>query len=211
MSFAESHVITDKPAQDLLEALATLLEGHAGSTLALVRGLSLGQRAAELLAIQALGPVAARFPATIQELLAPPASGMISVQDAFVEHRNFLRFLDLLELSSQQDLAVISPRLYRGWQDRKQARRDARDITTRTLGFALDAGTRDRLLLGLAIHQRLYVVPPPLDLDKHDCIEALSSLLALLGRLAPRGSATHISSARESLDGPAWRQAEQPS
>ncbi len=172
-------------------ALAAELDGGIAALAALdepaarAAALALAIRAAELHVIDRVRPALAEYPATIQEHFATAESPAISVQDAFADPGMALGFLDVLELCSDQALSCIAPRLYRGWQDRNQARRDARRLTTAAVGFALGAEERDALLAALAIRQRLLAISPPVELDGEQVDEALAAVRALLHRLAP--------------------------
>jgi len=172
-------------ADSLLENLDQAGAPCSGNALMCAQALQVGIRCSELMAISALRPVASRFPATIQELFHQPGSSLVALEDAFADPQASLGFLDLLDLASGQGLTCIAPRLYRGWQDKRQARRDARRITSEQLGFALDEGERAGLLASLALRNRVFVLPPPLELGLQEAAEALEHVLALLARLAP--------------------------
>ena len=148
-----------------------------------VAALVLAVRAAELRVVVRLLPVADRFPATIQGHLAGAGSPVVGVQDAFVDPAGPIDLLDLLELLSERGLSCIAPRLFRGWQDRVQARREARAICAEAVGFSITAGERDALLLALALRNRLLRIPPPVELEPEAVEEALKAVTGLLERL----------------------------
>jgi len=166
--------------------LATHAEALAGQgdVSARLSALVLTARAAELKLIQRLGPVLEQFPVTIQEHFARPSEPAVSVQDAFVDPATPVHLLDLLELASDPALSCIAPRLYRGWQDRVLARRDARRITGEAVGFSLAAAERDTLLMAVALRNRLLLTPPPLEVDETQVDEALAAVRGLLERLS---------------------------
>jgi len=146
-------------------------------------GLALAVRAVELRIVDRLLPVAGRFPATIQGHLAGSASPAVSVQDAIVDPASAIDLLDLLELLSEPKLSCVAPRLYRGWQDRVQARREARAICAGAVGFTITADERDALLMAVALRNRLLRVPPPVELEPEMVEEALAAVTGLLERL----------------------------
>jgi hypothetical protein len=146
-------------------------------------GLCLAVRAAELKIVRALQPVVQRYPATIQGHLAGPQSAVVGVPDAFVDPGAVIHLGDLLEMLSDPDLSCVAPRLYRGWQDRNEARRDARGITAGAVGFALGAVERDALLAALAVRNRVMLLPPPVELDVGQIDDALTAVTGLLERL----------------------------
>ena len=145
--------------------------------------LAIAIRAAELRIVARLLPVADRFPVTIQGHLAGSASPAVSVQDAIVDPASAIDLLDLLEMLSEPGLSCVAPRLYRGWQDRVQARREARAICVEAVGFSITAGERDALLLALALRNRLLRIPPPVELEPEAVEEALKAVTGLLERL----------------------------
>lgn len=160
---------------DLKGATDPLVVGHAVCT---------SIRIAEIMAIDGLDPVIGQFPATIQERFSRPRHPEVDVPDAFADPAGYLDFLDILEMLSEESLTCISPRLYRGWQDRVQARRDARRITTGTLGFALSAAERDTLLQALALRNRIQLVPPPLTISMDEIRGLFPALAKLIDQLA---------------------------
>ena len=153
------------------------------STVPRAAALALAIRAVELQVVDRVWSELRSYPATIQEHFTTADNPEVSVKDAFADPGKALGFLDVLELCSDQALSCVAPRLYRGWQDRNQARRDARRRTTDAVGFSLTAEERDALLQALAIRHRLMSVVPPVDLDAGQIDEALGAVRALLARL----------------------------
>lgn len=174
-----SELRTSHCSEGLVRASAGLPDDAVGA----LSGLALRMRAVELLTVERLLPVATRFPATIQEHLTLPPSPSVGIQDAFVDPSEPIGLVDLLELLSADGLAPISPRLYRGWQDRVQARRDARSISTEAVGFSLTAEERDALLMAVAIRNRLMRSFPPLDVELGQIEEAIAAVERLHERL----------------------------
>ncbi len=177
-----SETITIDDAITGLTAAADQLAGAATAT-ARCAALSLAVRAAEVAIVQRLQPVVQRYPATIQGHLAGPTSAVVGVPDAFVDSGAVIHLDDLVELLSEPELTCVAPRLYRGWQDRNEARRDARGITAGAVGFSLNASERDGLLAALAVRNRLMLLPPPVELDEGQIDEASAAVKGLLARL----------------------------
>lgn len=172
--------------QQVADELATHAETLAGERTLTSRlsALVLAARTVELKLTARLTPVLDQFPHTIQEHFDRPAEPAVSVQDAFVDPSAPIGLLDLLELASDQGLSCVAPRLYRGWQDRNQARRDARRITAEAVGFALTADERDRLLMAVAIRNRAFLTPLPVEVDEGQVDEALGAVRGLLEKLS---------------------------
>lgn len=171
--------------QQVANELATHAESLAAaeSLTARLSALVLAARAVELKLTARLAPVLDQFPRTIQEHFDRPAEPAVSVQDAFTDPSAPIGLLDLLEMASDPSLSCAAPRLYRGWQDRNQARRDARRITADAVGFSLTADERDGLLMAVAIRNRAFLVPLPLEVDEIQVDEALAAVRGLLERL----------------------------
>ncbi len=169
--------------QDAAEGLARLSRAEDADPLARTVALDAGMRAAALAVAARVAPRLAEYPRTIQEHFAGSPAELVSTQDALVDPAAGLTFLDVIELLSDAALSCIAPRLYRGWQDRVQARRDARRITTEATGVVLDAGQRDALLAALALRNRVYALMPPLEVDSTLLDEADRAVGELLHRL----------------------------
>ena len=182
-------------ALSLIEALERSGLCRGEDALSAAAALSIGIRTVELFAIRRIRAVLPRFPDTIRGLFAPAGTAEPSLRDAFVTDESRLGFLDLLDLLSDTTLSTISPRLYRGWHDKTQARREARRATAEAVGFRLDSGQRDSLLTALAVYNRVFLVPPPLELTSEEAGAALATVLQLLSQLAAdEATATRIGS-----------------
>lgn len=172
--------------QQYANDLATHAEALAGgeSVASRLSALVLAVRTVELKLTALLAPVLDQFPRTIQEHFDRPAEAAVSAQDAFLDPSTPVGLLDLLEMASDQGLSCVAPRLYRGWQDRNQARRDARRITAEAVGFSLTADERDGLLMAVAVRNRAFLTPLPLEVDEAQVDDALNAVRALFERLA---------------------------
>lgn len=168
-------------ANGLIRQAEILADG--GEPIARMTALDLWMRAVEILVADRLQPVIHRFPATIQEHFSHPDSPVVGAQDAYLDPGAGASMLDLLELLGETTLSCISRRLYRGWQDRNQARIDARKITAGQVGFALDAAEREGLLAALALRNRLFLAQPPLDLEQGQLDAAETAVQQLVARL----------------------------
>lgn len=166
-----------------------------------IQALFLVTRAAHLLALHKLQRARTGFPATIQALLSQPDPAIEVARDAFIEPRDFICFVDLLDLLSEESLPCAAPRLHRGWQDKKQSCRGARKNTAASVGFSLDGKERDALLKGWALQSRFFFMPPPLQLSTDQIKRSLPPLLGLARRLAPEEIAEEIIRVAEEIMG----------
>ncbi|MHC4605355.1 MAG: hypothetical protein ACYTAF_00275 [Planctomycetota bacterium] len=136
----------------------------------IARAVGAVMRAAVLLGLERLAGAADEFPASIRGLMRGEAP------DPF-------GFADLVDLLSDEGLECVSPRLHQGWQDRTQSCRTARAAGRKAAGFGIDAETREALLAGLVLHNRVFRLPPPAQLDAAGARRALSAVFGLVGRL----------------------------
>jgi hypothetical protein len=170
-------------AEGLMASLARTRLAESEDPLEVAQALALQIRVALLLGLERIGAVAGEFPATIQALLSIPAESIEAVRDALVEPQDYLGFLDLLDLLSEEDLGCVSPRLHKGWQDKVQSCREARRLTRGAVGFSIDAAQRESLLLALAVHRRVFCGPPPVHLGLEESRAALKAAGDLIDRL----------------------------
>ena len=168
-------------ANGLIRQAETLADG--GEPVDRLTALAIWMRAVEIQVSDRLQPVIHRFPATIQGHFTRPDSPIVGAQDAYLDKGAGANMLDILELLGETTLSCISPRLYRGWQDRNQARIDARKITGEVMGFALDAGERDALLAALALRNRVFSVTPPVDVEEAQLEAAVAAVRGLVDRV----------------------------
>jgi hypothetical protein len=156
-----------------------------GDLVALIETLDLGLRAAEVLAVQLLQPVKDRFPATIGVQLATPTPEVDPHRDGIHVPR-VLRFTDILDLLSADDLECVSPGMHRGWEDRVFACRRSRGVARGAIGMTLARADQEHLLLLSAYRNRLFRCPPPVRIVPADVLAALPVLDRLVEHLLTR-------------------------
>lgn len=154
----------------------------ADDLVALCESIDLGIRAVEILAIGRLQAAVDGFPATIGLLLDLPEPRVDPVRDA-VEVPDALQFTDVLDLLSAEELDCVSPRLHRGWEDRRFSCRRARNTAATAVDVRLEEEERGRLLLLSAYRNRLFRIPPPVRVDPGEVLPALDELARLEERL----------------------------
>jgi len=181
---------------DQAKALLTMLDrtGLARDTEPIARATAtdIAFRAAQLLALARITTVRTAYAATNQAMLFAPAPDVLPARDAAADESDALRIIDLIDLLSDVDLPCVAPRLHRGWQDRAQSCREARRITQKATGFALDESTRNDLLASLAVCNRVLRVPPPVTLVADQAGTWLPPVLRFIDRLAPAAEGKSI-------------------
>ena len=148
----------------------------------LCESLDLGLRAAEILVVQRLQPVADRFPATIGMLLEAPAPEIDVHRDAVAVPRS-LEFSEALDLLSAPSLDCVGPYLHRGWEDRAFSCRRSRKTAQDQIGIELGAAEREQLLALSAYRNRVFRLPPPVRLVPEEIRSAFPTRVSLVERL----------------------------
>lgn len=172
----------DEEARRLWSAATAAMKRAGEDLIALCEALDLGLRAAEILLVQRLQPVKARFPATIVAQLETPDAEVDVLRDA-ISAPKAIAFTDLLDLLSDESLDCVGPRLHRGWEDRRFACARSRKTAHQALGFALTERERSDLLVLSAYRNRIFRHPPPIRIETTRVIEAFPSLNSLVERL----------------------------
>jgi len=149
---------------------------------ALCGALELGTRAAQILAVERLQGVRREFPATVAALLDHPPPEVDPWRDV-VHLPKTLRFAEVLDLLSHEELECITPHLHHGWEDRTFSCRRSRRLAHQAVGFELDGATRSRLMVLAAYRNRLFETPPPVQVDPSAILEAFPELGRLVERL----------------------------
>lgn len=146
--------------------------------------LQLMLRAAQVLALVHIHKVKDSYPVTNQSLMNQPEAEIDVKRDSRIAHSEFIGFLEILDLFSDEFLPCVAAHIHRGWQDRTQSCREARKTTCNSAGFSLSDAEREGLSLSLAISNRVFCSPPPVNLDAEQISEALDSVLAFIKRLS---------------------------
>ncbi len=175
-------------AEGLLVFLERTGAGHSSSALEMATGLELAFRSFHLLALAKLEPAKSQLPATNQALMAVPEAAIEVRRDALVHRADFLAPIDVLDLMSESGLPCVAPHLHRGWQDRQRSCLHARQVAASAFGFWIGGDERDTLLAGLAIANRVALVPPPVTCDRIAIRAAFHPVLRLIERLGTEGT-----------------------
>lgn len=178
--------LTLSPEEEARRLWQGALEAHelSDELVPLCESIDLGLRAAEIRVVQLLQPVKDEFPATIASLLEMPHPEVDPRRDA-IEVPRALEFLDLVDLLSAESLDCVSPELHRGWEDRRFSCQRSRETAQEAVGVVLDAGRQADFLLLTAYRNRIFRLPPPVQIVPGDIREAFRSLEGLMGELLP--------------------------
>jgi hypothetical protein len=157
----------------------------------LSEAVDLGARAVEIMVSQRLQAVRSKFPPTISCLIDPLPPEVDPSRDA-IRVPNALRFIDVLDMLSAEDLTCISPHLHHGWEDHVASCRHAREHTREATGISLDVESRNALMLIAAYRNRIFLVPPPVRIVPKEVIDAFPALVTLAKQLFTEASAIAV-------------------
>lgn len=149
----------------------------------LAEALDLGVRALEIVAVQRLQTVAQRFPATIAHQLDAPDPEVNTERDAVIMPRT-LQFIDVIDLMSEQDESCVSPRLHRGWEDRRYSCNRSRKLAQEATKIAIAPPAREKMLRLAAYRNRIFRLPPPVTVVPAEILDAFPELVDLYAKLS---------------------------
>lgn len=176
-------------ALDSLRRVADELEGDTASLLRLKGVLAWGWHAIGLLAYLRLHPHSDVFDAWVRDYLDAGHPDLEVERDAHWEERQRLSLLEIVDLLSAENLSILKPGFYQGWQDRTSRCRQLRSQVTQLLGASIGDEQRRDLLLLLAAYHRLIRLPAGVELDPASVLLAVPALLELADMLVDRSSA----------------------
>ena len=172
-------------ALDSLQRFAGEVERGPG-LLDLKGALWWGWHAVTLLAHHRLRPARESFDHWFWDYLAVGEPELDVVRDASWEERQRLSLLELLDVLSAEELPLLKPEFYQGWQDRTSRCRTLRRRATEVLSSSISADQREQLLLLLAAYHRLLRLPASVETEPGRIRAALPALLDLAESLVDR-------------------------
>jgi hypothetical protein len=185
----EELVSPAKNASDSLERVAEELASGIADAMGLKAVLTWGWHAIGLLAYARLQPNRDDFDAWLQAYLGDGEPTLVVERDAWWEERERLSFLEMIDLLSEEDLPILKPEFYQGWQDRTSRCRGLRRQAARLIGSAIGEAQRNDLLLLLSAYHRLIRLPVGVSLSVSPVRSALPALLDLAEALVEPGEA----------------------
>lgn len=181
---------TISPMESALDSIKRLSKEFEAcgknDVMALKSASAWGWHAVSLLAYMRLQPARDSFDPWVQDYLHEGEPELDAVRDSHWEEKQSFTHLLLLDILSELDLPSLKPEFYQGWQDRMSRCRELRRKVRALVGSGLSAGEREKLLLLLAVHQRLVRVPAGITLELTPVLEALPTLLDLIEKLIDR-------------------------
>ncbi len=187
-------------AERLLKSLVDSRAAASNHPIEIAHAIGIGIRAAHLLGIEHIKSVSHDLPPSIQALMDLPEANMDPERDAFIESREYIGFIELIDILSTQESECVAPHLHRGWQDKVQSCREARKTAHKVVGNVIVTNQRESLLLASATYNRVFLVPAPVQLIPAKVRTALASIIGLIERLAiPPVESSELTSLLNSL------------
>lgn len=155
--------------------------------LALKGALYWGWHAVTMLAHHRLRPARETFDQWFWDYLVAGEQDFDVDRDARWGEQKRLGLLELLDVLSEEELSVLEPRFFHGWQDRTTRCRTLRRRVSEVLGTSLGEEQRNDLLLLLATYHRLLRLAEGVEIEAAPIRKALPSLIDLVDDLIDRG------------------------
>ena len=177
-------ITTIDNAVDSLEQMAAA--GERTDPLAAKAALWWGWHAVVLLAHHRLRPARDTFDHWFWDYLEAGEPALDVDRDARWEERQRLSLVQLLDVLSEEQLPILEPQFYQGWQDRGTRCRTLRLRAAEAVGTSIGGPARERLLFLLAAYHRLLRMPAPAEVDLDQVRADLPVLLDLAASLVDR-------------------------
>ncbi len=148
--------------------------------------LNWGWHAVALLAHHRLRPAQETFDHWFWDFLEAGEPAFDVERDARWEEKKRLSLIEMLDILSSEELPILKPEFFQGWQDRTTRCRTLRKQVTAVIGSSVGQAHRDRLVLLLAAYHRLLRLPSEVELEAGALRNALPALFDLTEALIDR-------------------------
>jgi hypothetical protein len=176
--------LTFSPAENALDSMSRiareLKEKSTADVSALKSALVWGWHVVDILTYLRLLPDRANFDPWMQDYLHLGEPSLNVDRDALWDERRHLSLIEILDILSERDLAILKPEFYQGWQDRTSRCRDLRSHVASLIGANINSEQRGNLLYLLSVYNRLFHLPVGVSLDTTVIREKLPALLDLI-------------------------------
>jgi len=145
-----------------------------------------GWHAVALLAHHRLRPARETFDHWFWDFLDAGEPAFDIDRDARWDEKKRLSLIEMLDILSSEELPILKPEFFQGWQDRTTRCRTLRKHVTTVIGSSVGQDQRDQLVLLLAAYHRLLRLPSAVELQAGPLREALPALFDLIDGLIDR-------------------------
>ncbi len=142
-----------------------------------------GWHAVTLLAHHRLRPARESFDHWFWDYLDPGEANFDIERDARWEEKKRLSMFELLDILSDENLPILKPEFFQGWQDRTVRCQTLRRGVTGAIGSSIGEADREHLLLLLGAYHRLLRLPAETTLEAQSVREAVPTLIDLIDSL----------------------------
>ncbi len=178
-------ISTIENALDSLERIPAEL-GRGTGPLDLKGVLYWGWHAVALLTHHRLRPARETFDHWFWDFLDAGEPAFDVERDARWEEKRRLSLIEMLDILSSEELPILKPEFFQGWQDRTTRCRTLRKGVTSVIGSSVGRAQRDRLMVLLAAYHRLLRLPSGVVSEAQILREALPALFDLIEALIDR-------------------------
>ena len=176
-------ISTQDNALDSLDRLTGELGRDLDKPEALKGALYWGWHAFTLLAHERLRPAKESFDHWFWDYLETGEPELEVERDSQWEEKRRLSTLELLDILSTEDLPLLKPEFFQGWQDRTTRCRTLRRRVSEVIGTAIGQEGREDLLLLLAAYHRLLRLPSDASFETSNVARALPALVEAIDTL----------------------------
>ncbi|MEN8162968.1 MAG: hypothetical protein ABFS37_02470 [Acidobacteriota bacterium] len=145
-----------------------------------------GWHAVALLSHHRLRPARETFDHWFWDFLEAGEPAFDVERDALWEEKKRLSLIEILDILSSEELPILKPEFFQGWQDRTTRCRTLRKQVTAVIGTSVGQAQRDQLVLLLAAYHRLLRLPSTVELESSSLRAALPALFDLTEALIDR-------------------------
>ena len=145
-----------------------------------------GWQSVTLLAHHRLRPARETFDHWFWDFLDAGEPAFDVKRDALWEEKKRLSLLEMLDILSEEELSILKPEFFQGWQDRTTRCRTLRKGVAAVIGSSIGQAQRDQLMQLLAAYHRLLRFPSEVELEADALRETLPALFDLIEGLIDR-------------------------
>ncbi len=169
--------------ENTLDSLGRITSGTSRTTEGVLRlkgALYWGWHAVALLTYHRLRPARETFDPWFWDFLEAGEPAIDVDRDAWWDEKKRLSLLEMLDILSEEDLPILKPEFFQGWQDRTTRCRTLRARVNEVVGRGIGTEQREKLLLLLAAYHRLLRLPSSVDTEAGPLEKALPALFDLI-------------------------------
>ena len=139
-----------------------------------------GWHAVALLTHHRLRPAREAFDPWFWDFLDAGEPAFDVERDARWDEKRRLSLIEMLDILSSEELPILKPEFFQGWQDRTTRCQTLRKQVATVIGASVGQAQRDQLIVLLAAYHRLLRLPSAVELETGPLQAALPALFDLI-------------------------------